>query len=136
MFSHITVGCSDLERASAFYDSVLIPIGLQRRAVTPDGGPAASCWVSTIAPLPRFYVYLPFDRKPATVGNGSMLAFTAPSLDAVNRAYAAGLLAGGTDEGIPGTRPQYGIGYYGAYLRDPDGNKVHIAFRGDLQPSS
>ena len=65
-----------------------------------------------------------------------MLAFAAPSPEAVNRAYAAGIAAGGTDDGAPGQRPQYGIGYYGAYLRDPDGNKVHIAFRGDLAPSS
>ncbi len=61
-----------------------------------------------------------------------MVAFMAPSAEAVNRAYAAGMAAGGANEGPPGLRPNYGIGYYGAYLRDPDGNKVHIAFRGDL----
>ena len=132
MFSHVTVGCNDLEAACAFYDAVLIPIGLQRREVTPDGGPTAACWVSPLVPLPRFYVYTPFDRMPAVVGNGCMVAFMAPSAEAVNRAYAAGMATGGADEGAPGPRPHYGIGYYGAYLRDPDGNKVHIAFRGDL----
>jgi catechol 2,3-dioxygenase-like lactoylglutathione lyase family enzyme len=132
MFSHITVGCSNLERASAFYDSVLFPIGLQRRLISPDGGPPASCWVCKVSALPRFYVYLPLDRKPTTVGNGSMVAFTAASPEAVNRAYAAGIEAGGSDEGAPGPRPRYGNGYYGAYLRDPDGNKVHIAYRGDV----
>ncbi|MEO5626385.1 MAG: VOC family protein [Dokdonella sp.] len=135
MFSHVTVGCNDLERACAFYDAVLITIGLHRRAVTPDGGPAAACWVSPEATLPRFYVYTPFDGKPATVGNGGMVAFAAPSAEAVNRAYAAGMAAGGTGDGAPGPRSHYGIGYFGAYLRDADGNKVHIAFRGDLQLS-
>jgi catechol 2,3-dioxygenase-like lactoylglutathione lyase family enzyme len=132
MFSHITVGTNDLDQAAAFYDAVLIPLGLRRRAVTPDGGPPAACWIKPDTPLPRFYVYSPYDRKDAGTGNGSMVAFTAPAPDAVDQAYAAGLLAGGTDEGKPGPRPHYGEGYYGAYLRDPDGNKVHIAHRGDL----
>lgn len=132
MFSHITVGCTDLDRASAFYDAVLLPIGLKRRQVTPDGGPAAACWIDPARTLPRFYVYMPFDRAPASAGNGSMVAFCAPNEAAVDAAYVAGLAANGTDEGPPGPRPHYGNGYYGAYLRDPDGNKVHIAYRGDL----
>lgn len=132
MFSHITVGCTDLDRASAFYDAVLLPIGLRRRQVTPDGGPAAACWIHPTQTLPRFYVYMPFDRAPTSAGNGSMVAFCAPNEAAVDAAYAAGLAANGTDEGPPGPRPHYGNGYYGAYLRDPDGNKIHIAYRGDL----
>ena len=61
-----------------------------------------------------------------------MVAFLAPSPSAVEAAHAAGLTAGGADEGIPGPRSHYGEGYYDAYLRDPDGNKVHLVFRGDL----
>ena len=136
MFSHVTVGCNDLERASAFYDALLLPLGLRRRAVTPDGGPAAACWVMPDQALPRFYVSLPFDRAAAGAGNGSMAAFAAPSPASVNAAYAAALAAGGTDEGAPGLRPHYGPGYYGAYLRDPDGNKVHVVHRGDLVPGA
>lgn len=132
MFSHVTVGTNDLDQAAAFYDAVLIPLGLHRRIVTPDGGPPSACWIKPDSPLPRFYVYCPYDRKQAGVGNGSMVAFTAPLPQAVDKAYAAGLLAGGSGEGEPGPRPHYGQGYYGAYLRDPDGNKVHIAYRGDL----
>lgn len=82
--------------------------------------------------LPRFYAYQPFDRQPASAGNGSMLAFLAADELAVKRAYAAGLLAGGCSEGEPGERAHYGKGYFGAYLRDPDGNKVHVVYRGDL----
>jgi len=124
MFSHVTVGTRDLERSGRFYDAVLVPLGLKRRVVLPDGGPAALCWVSAHASLPRFYVYSPFNGEPATAGNGSMAAFLAPSAAAVDSAYAAGLARGGSDEGPPGPRPHYGDGYYGAYLRDPDGNKV------------
>jgi catechol 2,3-dioxygenase-like lactoylglutathione lyase family enzyme len=104
LFSHVTVGTSNLGRAGLFYDALLIPIGLKRRVVTPDGGPLAFCWVNAVQPLPRFYVYEPFDGNPASVGNGGMIAFLAPTIESVNLAY----------------------------LRDPDGNKVHIAFRGDL----
>lgn len=136
MFSHVTVGCSDLARTAAFFDAVLTPTGLQRRAVTPDGGPPSACWILPGHELPRFYVYTPFDRNPVSAGNGSMVAFAAPSPAAVDAAHAAGLAAGGTDEGAPGPRPQYGAGYYGAYLRDPDGNKVHIVHRGDMLPGS
>jgi catechol 2,3-dioxygenase-like lactoylglutathione lyase family enzyme len=132
MFSHITVGCSDLGRASTFYDALLQPLGLMRRAVAPDGGPASACWVHPELVLPRFYVYLPRDGLQATPGNGSMLAFSAGTPAIVRAAYSAGLRKGGTDEGAPGERPWYGKGYYGAYLRDPDGNKLHIVHRGDL----
>ena len=132
MFSHITVGTNNLNKAAAFYDAILFPLGLKRRQVTPDGGPEAACWISPNQSLPRFYVYMPFNRQPSTVGNGSMLAFLAPSISAVNLAYTAGIEAGGTDEGAPGDRSHYGPGYYGAYIRDLDGNKVHIAYRGDL----
>lgn len=134
MFSHVTVGARDLERAGRFYDATLAPLGLKRRSVTPDGGPPALCWVKVTAPLPRFYVYIPRNGEPSTVGNGSMVAFLAPSEEAVEAAYAAGLANGGTDDGVPGPRPHYGTGYFGAYLRDPEGNKVHIVHRGDLQP--
>ncbi|RQZ52326.1 VOC family protein [Burkholderia sp. Bp9099] len=134
MLSHVTVGARDLGRAGRFYDALLAPLGLKRRVVTSDGGPPALCWVTGQSPLPRFYVYIPYDGEPATISNGSMVAFLAPSQEAVNTAYANGLAHGGTDDGAPGLRPHYGNGYFGAYLRDPDGNKVHIVHRGDLQP--
>ena len=132
MFSHVTVGCDDLEAAARFYDAVLRPLGLIRREVMPDGGPPALCWVRRDRPLPRFYVYRPFDGKAATPGNGAMTAFLAPSPEEVDAAYDAGLASGGSDEGQPGERRHYGAGYYAAYLRDPAGNKLQIAHRGDL----
>lgn len=132
MFSHVTVGVGDLERAAHFYDALLAPLGLCQRDVTEDDGPPARCWIDPASPLPRFYTYSPFNRQPASAGNGSMVAFLAASPGAVDAAYAAGMAAGGADEGRPGERLHYGKGYYGAYLRDPDGNKIHIVHRGDL----
>ena len=133
MFSHVTVGCDDLEVAARFYDAVLTRLGLIRRAVLPDGGPPALCWVRRDDSLPRFYVYRPFDGRAATAGNGAMTAFLASSPTEVDEAFAAGLGAGGIDEGRPGERRHYGAGYYAAYLRDPAGNKLQIAHRGDLE---
>lgn len=132
MFSHVTLGTNNLDQAKKFYDAILSPVGLQQRVVEPDGGPKAACWIIEGQPLPRFYVYEPFDGNLAGVGNGTMVAFTAPTAEAVAASYCAGLDAGGTDEGEPDERPQYGSGYFGAYIRDPDGNKIHIVFRGDL----
>lgn len=130
MFSHVTLGVSDLARAGAFYDALLLPLGLVRRPVMPDGGPASLCWHKPGDPLPRFYAYLPFDRRPCSAGNGTMVAFLAPAPDAVERSHAGALAAGGVDDGPPGPRERYGPDYFGAYLRDPDGNKVHIVYRG------
>lgn len=129
MFSHITVGVSDLDRAASFYDAVLIPLGLARRPVTPDGGPPSLCWHRPGASLPRFYAYLPFDGQPCAPGNGSMAAFLAPSIEAVELAHAQAMQHGGSDAGAPGLREHYGPGYFGAYLRDPDGNKIHVVHR-------
>lgn len=130
MFSHVVLGANDLARMIAFYDAVLTPLGLVRRP-DPDGSPGA-CWDIPGTPLPQLFIGAPFDGRPATAGNGVMVAFTATEPTLVDRAHAAGLMAGGSDEGAPGQRPQYGAGYYGAYLRDPEGNKLHVVVRGDI----
>ncbi|MGH7865022.1 MAG: VOC family protein [Candidatus Binataceae bacterium] len=127
MFSHVTIGTDDLTRAIAFYDAVLAPLGIERvaskyahSAAWQRPGEAAKLWVGR-----------PFNGLPASWGNGCMAAFTAPSRVAVDAAYAAAIAAGGLDEGPPGTRAQYAPDYYGAYVRDPDGNKLHFVRRGD-----
>jgi len=133
MFSHITIGSNNLPKAEEFYNAVLTPLGLIQRQVIPDGGPISLCWIVPGQRLPRFYIYQPYDGKLAQPGNGAMMAFMAPSPKSVDAAYAAGLKAGGSCEGEPGERAHYGKNYYGAYLRDLDGNKVHFAYRGDIQ---
>jgi len=132
MFSHISVGTSNLSRATQFYTAVLSSLELVPRPVTPDGGPLSSCWISKSSVVPRFYVYEPFNGKAASVGNGVMVAFLAPVATAVDQAYKTALEFGGIGEGEPSERAHYGVGYYGAYFRDLDGNKIHIAYRGDL----
>ncbi|AMG88912.1 VOC family protein [Bordetella bronchiseptica] len=129
MFSHVTVGVSDLARAGRFYDALLQPLGLRQRQTQPDGGPPSLCWVRAGTSLPRFFAYMPFNGRPPSPGNGAMVAFLAETSEQVDRAHAAGLAAGGSDEGAPGPRARYGPGYYGAYLRDPDGNKLHVVHR-------
>lgn len=119
MFLYITLGTNDVPRAAAFYDAVLAPLGLTRWATEPDE-------VGYAAPgdtRGRLWVTRPYDGRAASVGNGSMPAFAAPSRAAVDAFHAAGLAHGGTDEGAPGLRP-YGPHFYACYLRDPDGNKL------------
>lgn len=82
--------------------------------------------------MPTFFVQEPFDRGTASAGNGCVTAFLAPSPDAARAAHAAGFAAGGRVEGAPGKRPRYGRRNHGAYLRDPEGNKLHVVHRCDL----
>ncbi|MBI0535180.1 VOC family protein [Roseomonas sp. KE2513] len=129
MFSHVMVGARDIAAMARFYDAVLLPLGLERG---PDsaGGPRGVCWRAPGHRHPTFDVQEPFDGQPPSAGNGCMVAFTAPSRAAVDVAHAAALAHGGTDEGPPGLRPRYAPDYYGAYMRDPVGNKLHVVHRG------
>jgi len=125
MFSHMTIGTRDLARAVAFYDVVLTPLGIERLPVK------YPTWASWQRPgeAPKLWVGLPFNQLPAHQGNGWMAAFSASSRKAVDEAYAAAIAAGGQDEGAPGLRPNFAPDYYGAYVRDLDGNKIHFVYR-------
>ena len=119
MFLYITLGSNNLAAAKQFYDAVMPTLGLGLRAEEPDE-------VGYGAPAPdriQFWVTKPYNGLPASTANGSMPALVAPTRAAVDAFYAAGLAAGGTDEGAPGLRP-YGANFYACYLRDPDGNKI------------
>lgn len=121
MFSHITIGSNDLAKAKGFYESLLTPLGLVRHVEYPNAagyGPAGG--------RPQLWVLTPVDKKTATVGNGITIGLEAANRTAVDAAYKAGMTAGGKDEGAPGIRAHYHPNYYGAYLRDPDGNKVCV----------
>jgi predicted lactoylglutathione lyase len=76
----------------------------------------------------------PFDQKPASVGNGTMVALSAKSWGQVDAFYAAAMTHGGTSEGAPGLRPQYNPDFYATYVRDPDGNKLAVVCRGFTSP--
>ncbi|OAB54867.1 hypothetical protein AY600_02820 [Phormidium willei BDU 130791] len=130
--SHVTLGSNDVARARAFYDAVLAPLGLVRVADEGDGAdqdggdgkPEASAWCWPDGQACWLFVQRPFDGRPASWANGGQVDFRAADRAAVDAFHAAGLAAGGHDAGAPGARA-YRPGYYGAYLRDPDGNKLH-----------
>jgi catechol 2,3-dioxygenase-like lactoylglutathione lyase family enzyme len=119
IFTHTTVGTNDLNQSRAFYDDVLAKLGLKR--IT-DLGENGSIWGDD---APSFFVLKPLNGEPATVGNGVMISFEAPSRDAVDAFHAAALAAGCPDEGAPGTR-DWAENAYAAYTRDPDGNKLAV----------
>lgn len=121
MFSHVTVGSNDIARSKGFYDGVTTALGLVRHLEFPDGigyGPQDG--------RAQLWIVRPLDKQPATVGNGITIGLLADTRPAVDAAYAAAMAAGGKDEGKPGLRTHYHPNYYGAYVRDPDGNKVCI----------
>jgi catechol 2,3-dioxygenase-like lactoylglutathione lyase family enzyme len=115
--SHVSLGTADLERAGAFYDRVLAPLGCRRIQAIQGGIGWGRRW-------PEFWIQLPFDGRPFTTGNGTHIAFLARSRAEVDAFHAAGLACGGECDGPPGERPQYEPGYYAAFLRDPDGHKI------------
>jgi catechol 2,3-dioxygenase-like lactoylglutathione lyase family enzyme len=117
MIHHLSVGTNDVARARAFYDPVLAVIGL--RLMNAD---AESLDYGVGAFL--LSIETPVDGKPATPGNGVHIAFTAEDRGMVDAFHRTALANGGTDDGPPGLRPEYNSNYYGAFVRDPDGNKI------------
>jgi predicted lactoylglutathione lyase len=119
MIGYVTLGTNDLDRAARFYDALLAEIGAGRYmaddrfvawAVAPD--------------KPALGVIKPYDGKPATVGNGTMVAMVVDSPAKVDALYKKAMELGATDEGAPG--PRGGSGFYAAYFRDLDGNKLNF----------
>jgi catechol 2,3-dioxygenase-like lactoylglutathione lyase family enzyme len=127
MFSHIVIGARDLDEAKRFYDAVLAPLGVTLFSDDRDSG-----WISYRADgaRPGLDICRPLDGKPASVGNGVNVGLLAPSREVVRAAHAAGLAHGGTSEGEAKLRPHYHASWYGAYLRDPTGNKICIVCHG------
>lgn len=124
MFSHIFIGVSDFDRALAFYQPVMAALGIEPRFV--DAAYPWAGWQSHPNPRPLFLIGRPFEGEHAP-GNGQMTAFAASNRAQVNAAHAAALAHGGHCDGPPGLRPQYHAHYYGAYFKDPDGNKLCVA---------
>lgn len=119
MIGYATIGTNDLEKATKFYDAVLAPLGGKR---TFANGDRMQFYGSSATPG-MIAVSKPYDEKPATAGNGSMFGLPAASKEQVDEAYAAAIAAGGVCDGPPGQRLPT---FYGAYFRDPDGNKVCV----------
>jgi catechol 2,3-dioxygenase-like lactoylglutathione lyase family enzyme len=118
MIGYVTIGTNDLARAASFYDALLGEMGAKRMmenekfvawSVTPD--------------QPGLGVTKPFDKKPATIGNGVMVALMVDSTAKVDALYRKAMQLGGSDEGAPGQRSE---GFYAGYFRDLDGNKLNF----------
>jgi len=121
MIGYATVGTNDFERAARFYDALLGDAFGAKRAFALDRFIAWSAGGS------MFSIAKPYDGKPATVGNGVMIALAATSKEHVDKIYKKAIELGGTDEGPPGPR---GDGFYAGYFRDLDGNKLNAFFIG------
>jgi catechol 2,3-dioxygenase-like lactoylglutathione lyase family enzyme len=118
MIGYATVGTNDLPRAAAFYDALLAEIGA-RRMMDFDRGYA---W-GVAMDRPMLGVVTPYDKQPASAGNGTMIALVVDSRDKVDRVHRKALELGGKDEGPAGPR---GAGLYAGYFRDLDGNKLNV----------
>jgi len=126
MIGYVTLGADDLVLAERFYSAILPDLGY-RLEVSDEGlsytlpGPGDGS-----ADPPSLFIVPPWDGRPASAGNGTMLAFRLPTQARVRALHGAGLAAGGRDEGAPGFRAAYSPGFYVGYLRDPQGNKLAL----------
>jgi predicted lactoylglutathione lyase len=122
MIGYVTLGTNDLPRAAKFYDALLGEIG-GKRFMEMDQFIAWSAGQDK----PGIGLTKPYDGKPATVGNGVMVALEMPSKEMVDKIYAKAIELGAKDEGPAGPR---GDGFYAGYFRDPDGNKLNCFYMG------
>jgi catechol 2,3-dioxygenase-like lactoylglutathione lyase family enzyme len=119
MIGYAMFGTNDVAAASAFYDALFAEIGIKRLMEFPKGPAYGLSWDK-----PMLAIGTPYNDEPATAGNGTMIALTLPDKDSVNRLHAKALALGGKDEGAPGYRGDPSQGFWGAYFRDLDGNKL------------
>jgi len=123
MIGYVTLGTNDLAKAALFYDALARELGTSRMTENEQfiawGAPGGA---------PGIGLTKPFDGKPVTVGNGVMVALRARDRAHVDRIYQCALENGGLDEGPPGQRFE---GFYAAYFRDLDGNKLNAFVMGE-----
>jgi len=118
MIGYTCIGTNDLEKAADFYDQLLSLLEAKPFLKTDRG---VGWGVSPSQPM--FSVMKPFNGEVATFGNGSMVALAAKNPEQVNSFHSKALALGASNEGAPGPR---GKGFYGAYFRDLDGNKLAV----------
>jgi len=117
MIHHVSLGTNDVARSRAFYDDVLAVLGLR---LLKASNKSADYGVSSVI----FSIETPVDGALASAGNGVHIAFAAGDRAMVDEFHRIALQCGGTDAGAPGLRPKYDPNYYGAFVLDPDGNKI------------
>ena len=117
ILNHVSLGTNNLTLAITFYDAVLAPLGIARTHTIEN---EAAAYGEQF----EFWIGCSCTSQPTSSGNGIHIALNAPSRKAVDAFYSTAIELGGKCEGVPGTRPEYGEGYYAAYVRDLDGNKI------------
>lgn len=122
MFDHISIGVANFAASARFYDAVLAALGYRRLADDPES-------IGYGDGEPAFWLQPSSRPVPADRENGLHICFKAPDRPSVDRFHAAGLAAGGADNGKPGERPAYGAGYYAAFIVDPDGYRIEAHFQ-------
>jgi catechol 2,3-dioxygenase-like lactoylglutathione lyase family enzyme len=127
---HVSVGVTNMNRAKAFYDAALAPLGMRPIYPVEIGGQLVGVGYGDDPMKPSFWIQLPINGQPASMGNGVHIAFRAPKRAAVDAFFLAALDHGGIEDGRPGLRTEYHPGYYGAFVRDPDNNKIEAVSHG------
>jgi catechol 2,3-dioxygenase-like lactoylglutathione lyase family enzyme len=119
MIDHVSVAVRDLERATRFYEAVLGAIGYERLETRPHT-------VGFGKKYPELWLNLRAAMAPVAPDSGAHVGLRVRSVELVDAFHDAALAAGGASDGAPGLRPQHGEGYYAAFIRDPDGNRVEV----------
>ncbi len=130
IFSHITLGVTNLERSIAFYDAVFATLSLVRHSTASmfagyGQPPDAALGCNSV------WIVLPRNGQPANAGNGTNIALLAKSREAVQAFHVAALKHGGSSDGSPGVRTEAHPNFYAAYILDPDGNKLVAVCHGE-----
>jgi catechol 2,3-dioxygenase-like lactoylglutathione lyase family enzyme len=120
---HVSVGVTNMKRSKAFYDSVLAPLGMAPIMPIEIGGQLVGVGYGARG-KPSFWIQFPVNGQAASMGNGVHIAFNADTREAVDAFFLAAMDQGGVEDGRPGLRSEYHPDYYGAFVRDPDGNKI------------
>jgi catechol 2,3-dioxygenase-like lactoylglutathione lyase family enzyme len=121
MIGYVTLGVNDIERARAFYDALFRSIGAARLMALEENG---FTMYGTAWDKPGVVITKPYDGNPATPGNGNMVGLAMADREQVDAFHARAIELGGSCEGQPGIREPAELRFYGAYFRDPDGNKL------------
>jgi catechol 2,3-dioxygenase-like lactoylglutathione lyase family enzyme len=125
MIGYVTIGTNDIDKARTFYDALFGSVGAKRLMELPSGFTMYGNGFG----VPAVAVTPPYNGEPATAGNGNMVSLVFMERAQVDALHAKALELGGSDEGPPGVRGEEGErAFYGAYFRDPEGNKF-CAFR-------
>jgi len=119
MIGYTSLGTNDLRKSAMFYDALFVDLNARRLMEFDD----FIVW-SRETGAPAFSIHVPYDGQPANTGNGVMVALVADSRAQVDAIYNKAMSLGAADEGKPGQRADNG--FYAAYFRDPDGNKLNV----------